>query len=346
MSYAKKLVDRIHDEWKNTSQDAISAHQEQYRNTRNPPPPPPLRLLLHSGDTTLPSLMDNLNACDGVGIMFSSEADMVSSQWRKEHGNYSTFLRQNFHHEGVSYSRKTNQQHVEIESPKLSLVSSGTLEQVSRLISSNEDGLFSRFMHYTFESASEWKDVFEKVNFEDSFNSYADRVYGLHKRYDDLPAVTFALTKDQQAILNKDMDGLHKQAVSDGDTPDIVLRLGLIWFRIAMLLTCIRQENQDDIPSELICRDEDFGICCTLIPLLFEHSQQVSSRFPQTQSQHHQGYMRLLDKIPQEGEHKRKDILQRSGIKDKSLTNYLRKLVKEGHLVKLGGGVYTRSSKK
>ena len=113
-----------------------------------------------------------------------------------------------------------------------------------------------------------------------------------------------------------------------------------------MLLTCIRQENQDDIPSQLICMDDDFEICRTLTPLLFEHSQQVSSRFPKTQSQHHKGYMRLLAKIPLEGEYKRKDILQMSGIKSRTLNDYLRKLVQEGHLVNLGGGVYTRSSKK
>src|SRR5690606_37890820 len=64
-----------------------------------------------------------------------------------------------FHHEPIAYTRKTDREFAEILSPQLSVVLSGTPSQVPNLIKSAEDGLFSRFLYYTFVSNQGWRDV-------------------------------------------------------------------------------------------------------------------------------------------------------------------------------------------
>ena len=90
-------------------------------------------------------LIRQLSSNESGGILFESEADTLGNVLKQDWGGYSDLMRKAFHHEAISYSRKFNDQYIEIEKPKLSVVLSGTPSQVLTLIPSTEDGLFSRF---------------------------------------------------------------------------------------------------------------------------------------------------------------------------------------------------------
>jgi hypothetical protein len=308
-----------------------------------------LRLLVLPADITQPAFVDRLFANGGSGILFATEADVVSQQWGKDWSNYSTLLRNAFHHEKISYSRKKDQEHVEVDSPKVSLVLSGTLDQVQRLFHSAENGLFSRFLHYTFMRKNEWRDVFKsQKSFDSIFEEYADQVFNLHEYYQGRET-EFCLTKSQQQRLNQLGVHLISKAPDDAFAQSLPLRLGLIFFRMAMLLTCIRhwETGQESIPK-LECSDEDFEICHTLIPLLFHHSLRVLSTLPKSSREEvHIGSTVLLEGIPCGVELNNaalRTIAQEAGlnIADRTLRKYLKILEEHGLILRNRHGVYEK----
>ncbi|MDR1527526.1 MAG: DUF3987 domain-containing protein [Dysgonamonadaceae bacterium] len=74
--------------------------------------------------------------------------------------------------------------YVELETPRLSALLSGTPKQVSALIPNAENGLFSRFIFYYMNILPVWKDVFSGNNnttFDDYFRHLGDRFFDFYK---------------------------------------------------------------------------------------------------------------------------------------------------------------------
>lgn len=83
--------------------------------------------------------------------MFETEGDILASTFGQDFGDVSDGLRKAFHHESISYLRRSQREHINIKKPRLSTVISGTLYQVVNLMSSVENGLFSRFLFYDLD---------------------------------------------------------------------------------------------------------------------------------------------------------------------------------------------------
>ncbi|MCS2919044.1 YfjI family protein [Parabacteroides merdae] len=86
------------------------------------------------------------------GLMADSEIDTILSASKQDYGMFDDLLRKAFHHEPVSSSRKTDNEMIRIDSPRLALLLSGTPGQFSRLIPDSESGLLSRLLLYTCRS--------------------------------------------------------------------------------------------------------------------------------------------------------------------------------------------------
>jgi hypothetical protein len=99
-----------------------------------------------------------LQANDGQGIICETEADTMSSTKKQDWGDYSSIMRAAFHHEKISVSRKTNNEFIEVNEPRLAITLTGTPAQAPKLIASAEDGLFSRFLFYAYKNEIEWQD--------------------------------------------------------------------------------------------------------------------------------------------------------------------------------------------
>ena len=109
-------------------------------------------------------LYNYMNSIEDGILMIESEADTLSNMLKYDWSNYSDILRKAFHHERMSLSRKSDGQYIFVDEPKLSLVLSGTPEQLKSLINSKENGLLSRLLIYSFNETTAFKDVFEKKN--------------------------------------------------------------------------------------------------------------------------------------------------------------------------------------
>ncbi|NLX73558.1 MAG: DUF3987 domain-containing protein, partial [Bacteroidales bacterium] len=132
---------------------------------------------------------------------------------------------------------------------------SGTPKQVSALIPSAENGLFSRFMFYFMNVRPVWNDVFANSS-DQTLDSYFNRLghefFDLYKNLQYQSEKTrFCLTSGQQNAFNTYFAQTQNQylCLYGADYLATVRRLGLITFRIAMTLTTLRIMDTGDIHS-------------------------------------------------------------------------------------------------
>jgi len=233
------------------------------------------------GNSSSAAIIQALTNNSDRGIIFETEADTVSNIMCQEWGDFSDVLRKAFHHETVSLYRKAEDAFIEMKRPMLSMVLSGTPKQVSRMITDSENGLFSRFLFYGFEHEGAFRNPFEmfsQVDYKTFFEEKGSLVYELHKTLATRPnPVQFELTKEQQSKFTEHFNTLLNNSRTEfsSDFEASIKRLGLIAFRIAMILSAIRYTNKASIPQVLICNDEDFNSALSIVTTGENHAANV-----------------------------------------------------------------------
>lgn len=256
-----------------------------------------------------------LGDSDGRGLIFETEGDTLAHTFKSDYGNYSDGFRKAFHHETISYYRRTDREFVDIESPCLSTVLSGTPKQVSALIPNDENGLFSRFIFYFMNVRPVWKNVFasQTVNgLDDYFEALDNEFYELYKVFMQDKPRQFYLTADQQEQFNQFFGQIQEKYLNlQGlDYMATIRRLGLIAFRISMIFSALwfmemRHIKYDknigafdsttgeilsnscqtgDTSKKLICEERDFQAALEMVKVLVKHSSKVFGELPQEES--------------------------------------------------------------
>lgn len=245
-----------------------------------PTPPPHLKLYIPA-NTTKTAVMQLLKENDGRGVIFETEGDTLADMLRQDYGNFSDVLRKAYHHEPISYYRRANNEDVEITHPELSVVLSGTYDQLLKLIPSIENGLFSRFCFYVMEGNDEFKDPFDKsrMGHHDYFQYLSEQLANLYRRLSERDApLQFHLSATQQQELHLSFKTTKEEVKYDvgDDLAGSVNRLGLMCYRIAMVLSTLRafECRQIDQPT-ITCRAQDYALAQQLAQYLLQHTIRV-----------------------------------------------------------------------
>ena len=296
-----------------------------------------IKALFIPANSSSAMMISHLESNESSGVLFESEADSLGKVLKQDWGGYSDLLRKAFHHESISYSRKASNEFIEIEKPKLSVVLSGTPGQIKKLISSAEDGLFSRFIFYAFQMEVVWRDVSKKGRANDFHIFYE----GLSKEILEMvyffktQPMEFDLTEDQWEELNTTFEKMMKETNQDFgvEAVSIVMRMGLICFRIAMIFSAVRKFEEQSKAVKVICKDEDFESAILLAKTYWYHSVFVYERLPASS----RNAFTFVDKKKQlfynslPDKFKRKEAMMISkefGICDRTADRYLKYLLK------------------
>jgi hypothetical protein len=244
------------------------------------------KILFIPGNASSAALIGHLSENDGRGIFFETEADTLSATFKNEWGNFSDLLRKGFHHESVSYSRKANNEFISIENPQLSVVLSGTPNQVKGLISSSENGLFSRILFYSFQSPLKWNDMSPNGNSNNIPAHFKEIEQGsgeIISKLNEHEVINYTLTAAQWKILNEVQErDLHTAVGIFGDNiVSVIKRTGIMLFRISMILSAIRSYDKIDKSTGLICTDLDFDLAKQLMDVYKVHIMSVYLSLPQ-----------------------------------------------------------------
>jgi len=359
LTLCRKLVDPIHKALREVSKLEFEEYQRnltEYAAAKNKaeterPKEPPVKMLVIPANNSATGLFQILNDNNGSGLMFETEGDTLALTFKSEHGNYSDGFRKAFHHETISYNRRKDREFVEIQNPRLSALLSGTPKQVSTLIPSAENGLFSRFIFYFMNVRPVWNDVFANSSdqtLDSYFNHLGMQFFDLYKHleYQSEP-IRFCLTSGQQQAFNAYFAQTQNQylCLYGADYLATVRRLGLITFRMAMILTALRIMDDGDIHSPLVCRDNDFNTALSMVKILVLHAAQVFQQLPSeavTTAPKNQK-QQFLDELPKE--FCRKDYLtvaNKLGIPDKTAEKHIKRFSVNGLIIHFAHDKYKK----
>ena len=322
--HCRQLVNPIHKELR----EEAKLHKQHYElelaeyNTKKgkeegieKPSKPPEKMLFIPANNSSTGAYQLLGDSDGRGLIFETEGDTLAHAFKSDYGNYSDGFRKAFHHETISYYRRTDREFVDIENPCLSTVLSGTPKQISALIPNAENGLFSRFIFYYMNIKPVWKNVFESTTdngLDDYFEDLGNQFYELYKLLKNNGEFQFQLTVDQQEQFNKFFSEIQEKYLNlQGlDYMATIRRLGLIAFRFCMLFSALRilemphiQFNKNgvafdgstgeiynfghqtgDTSNKIICEERDFNTALEMIKVLVKHSSKVFGELPQEET--------------------------------------------------------------
>ena len=295
MVHCRQLVNPIHKELR----EEAKLHKQHYEldlveyNAKKgkeegveKPARPPEKMLFIPANNSSTGAYQLLGDSDGKGLIFETEGDTLAHAFKSDYGNYSDGFRKAFHHETISYYRRTDREFVDIESPCLSTVLSGTPKQVSALIPNAENGLFSRFIFYYMNINPVWKNVFASTTdngLDDYFETLGNEFYELYKLLKSNGEFQFNFTVDQQEQFNSFFSKIQGKYITlQGlDYMATIRRLGLIAYRFCMLFSALRILETGDISNKLVCEERDFQASLEIIKVLVVHSSKVFSELPE-----------------------------------------------------------------
>lgn len=253
------------------------------------PEEPNFKVVYIPANASNSSIIQHLQKNEGLGIICETEADTMGQAFKNDWGSYSDLLRKAFHHEKISISRKTNNEYFEINNPQLAVALSGTPQQVFNIISSAEDGLFSRFLFYIFKTDNIWIDPSpygNHINLTDHFAKLSINVYEM-VLFLNANQTAISLSQEQWIRFNLTFDKYLKDIrtfVSE-DAQGVVKRLGLILYRFCMVFTTLRKFEALELATDMECLGEDFESALTLAEVYLQHSIIMFTNLPKQEEQ-------------------------------------------------------------
>jgi len=294
---AKRLADKYHQQVLNASREAQKKHdaemldyKEMQRNRKKGEPAPekpnepPFKIVFIPADSSHSRMIEHLQNNGGQGIICETEADTMSGAKKQDWGDYSPALRAAFHHEKITLTRKTNNEYIEINEPRLAVALSGTPAQAPKLIASAEDGLFSRFLFYAFKNEIVWQDPSPQshtVVYNDHFEALSQTVLDIIGFLEQSPTEV-QLQPGQWQVLNTIFSGILSEVTifTSEEASGVVYRLGLITFRLCMIFSALRKFENGEVTDTIYCTDEDFSTALTIAQTYLQHSILMFNNLP------------------------------------------------------------------
>jgi len=118
-----------------------------------------------------------------------------------------------------------------------------------------------------------------------------------------------------------------------------VRRLGLITFRIAMILSTLRIMELGSVSNPFLCEDEDFDTAVAITRVLIQHTSRVFQDFPQDTAFNPKNQSTLLrqrffDALPAEFDRSTYlSVAQRVGMPPKTAEKAISRFKKDGLII-------------
>lgn len=359
LTLCRHLVKPIHDNLKQLYKLEMDEYRRQLneynqdKKTHEQPAEPPIKTLLIPANSSATSVYQVLNDNGGVGLIFETEGDTLANTFKSDYGNFSDGFRKAFHHEMISYTRRKDREFVELTKPRLSALLSGTPKQILALIPDTENGLFSRFIFYNMNLRIEWNNVFSENSetLDEYFEHLGHRFFAFYQTLQQSQPIRFSLSSSQQEQFNSFFEKVQLEYSNLFGTDIIasVRRLGLITFRLAMVLTALRLMDGRSVTPVIVCDDLDFRSVLIMAQVLLQHTAHVFGNLPTTEPDINKSATTVLcqkffDILP--SEFNRSTYLSAAehlNISPKTAEKYIRKFCTSGQLQHVTYGQYSKT---
>ena len=318
------------------------AKKEDDIRSLNKPEEPEYETFFIPGNTSSAMIYKHLEYNSGKGCISETETDTLTNALKQEWGGFSDVLRKGFHHETLSLSRRVDLEHTVIEKPRFSLSITGTPDQVKSILSSTQNGLASRFIFYSFQAPPKWKKTYTKHISDSKQNQFINFTNELCDKFSSQDVRKFNLTESQGAKLDDKFSSLLDEKYHShlGDSGSLVFRLGLITYKIAMVLSSIRT-------NELVieCSDKDFETAMKLTDVYLSHGLNVFETINNREGKLPLNDERWINSLPIDfsTEEAIKNA-NKLGIKERTVFKKLKKYNDDGLIQKKSYGYYKKIS--
>ncbi len=361
LNHYYKLVLPLHKQLKNQSDEAFSRYQlelQEYTFRKankekdlEKPEKPLYKTLLIPANSSSSQIIEHLQDNGEKGVIIETEADTLSDILNTDFGNFSDVLRKSFEHEHISLRRKTNKQYLELYEPRLSIALSGTPDQLKKLITSVENGLFSRFIYYVFRTTPKWRDVSpvrsnEKplhILLEETGNKLVEQLIVQQNN-----PIEFYFTDSQWKKFN-DVFEQRIQEMSCFIGEDIsanIFRLGCSTFRIAMVLSVLQLiEDGEQTEDLLVCTNEIFEMAMSLSQTYYEHLEFAFKLLKDSNEVINSTLKNFLTTLPDNFDRKTAiETVKKSSINvhERTVDKYLKRLTEYQYLKKIAHNHYEK----
>eukprot|EP01029_Cantina_marsupialis_P015965 TRINITY_DN353_c0_g2_i6.p2 TRINITY_DN353_c0_g2~~TRINITY_DN353_c0_g2_i6.p2 ORF type:complete len:876 (-),score=76.81 TRINITY_DN353_c0_g2_i6:18510-21137(-) len=337
MKWARYFGSKIHEHLGEVSLDIRDEYLKSGGKTSDKNMPTK-KMFYIPGNISSSALHQALKDNNFKGIIFQTEADTLTKALDQEWGDFSPFLRAIFHHEAISLCRRKDNEFIEINDGRLSLVLSGTPDQLRSFIPGAENGLASRFIYYHFNGDIKYKSPFSKrgkFNFKKSFDKHSLKVLELYKKLNLLnEPIEFRLTEKQIIKFDMVFDAtLERNKLLFGSKfSGNSIRRALICYRISMILSALRLIGQEHLPDVIECSDQDFETSLAIVKTLEKHAIVVFERYLNSKNKVDKKSL-LYNALPINIRFTRKDlelICNKLGVKIKTAERYMKEFSDAG----------------
>lgn len=302
------------------------------------------------------------------GVIFDTEIDTLTQVTKNEWGSLTETIRKAFAHEPIRMLRKNQEDSVDLSFSYLSVLMSGTPNQLASLLNNVENGFFSRLLFYSFPQSPKWADVFSDTTSDLDILvkifgwNFIDIAKVLLVPIDDDKSnlIQFEFTAEQRNDFNNWFDEKYDQLnfIYGDDMAPSIKRLGVICFRIAMIFNVIRiidfggttvanpLEKLSNM-KKLVCDDRDYTNAKLFIQTMLFHTinvyKQVKSR--STKRPFKISKEIYYDKLPDSFNRAQAvEIAAFIGIKEKTAESYLTNFIANDLLTRVRQNLYNKKN--
>lgn len=294
----------------------------------------------------------------GRGIIMATEMDTLSQTLRSSYGQFSDVIRCLFEHETISQLRRQNDEFIEIRDPHVSMLLSGTFNQLTPLLKSRENGLMSRFLCYVVTERADfmdeaWDSDIVNANQESDYlvwNKMAEQLGALYlQQVNSDHSCFFSFTDVQrQQVKRMFRAEYNNYAAAYGVEFDQTLkRMPVIMKRLGMVLTGLRLDPNQPLPDRVECSDEDFGTIMLMGHKLLMHAAATYDLLPTISTPAPVApsgslmQKQFLDSLPEHfSKHDAEHLADTLGVSVKTLNNWLTKWVQNAMVQHIAHGEY------
>lgn len=314
---ARHLVMKVDKEIQEVSKRELNAYKEANRRWKvsdckddEPLPTKPERKhFLIPADSTSPVIVRAICGNDCC-LIFDTEADTLATAMRPESGDISSTLRKAWQGERVSEARVGGDLYASTDHPHISIIISGTTDQIGGLVRHVDNGLASRISFIEFHGQPIYRDPFtaNHSRTHTKARELAQTVHDLwqfNTRHAKERQFLVELNEAQQHRFNEHFSQrLHDQIeASDQAT---TLRAGIVAVRIATVLTCLRHwEERTHLDEVMEVYEDDFQMALMLAEFFRLSTDSIitrlqSSRPSRALTQRKRKTLEWFDRLPDE----------------------------------------------
>ena len=310
-------------------------------------------------NTSSSALMKMVEVLKGRGIIMATEMDTLTQVLRSAFGKISDIIRCIFEHEAISQLRRKDDEFIEVRDPHISMLLSGTPNQIKPLLNSRENGLMSRFACYVVNSVQDFDDHVWDADIDDDVPHEAvlyDRLSSqLEERYLWMSMAEhdcyFYLSPAQRQTIKRMFRSEYDTYSQEFGQMFVstLKRMPVIIKRIGMILTGLRLDTTKPLPERVVCSDEDFETMLLMGHKLLMHAAMMYQILPEIKTTEvaeiggnvlqRQFFQMLPEKFSKQDAVKQAEVL---GIPLKTMEDWLRKFVQLSNIERIAHGYYRK----